>query len=99
MANNLEMEVIAEGVETEEQRSFLELHGCPQCQWYLFSKPVPLEDFEELLKRGWCPPDRQLSGGDIGSFEQDTLHRLCMFSLCKVLQAIQRFFTSPQDDR
>ena len=52
MAHNLHMSVIAEGVETEEQRSFLELNGCSQCQGYLFSKPVPLEDFEELLKRG-----------------------------------------------
>jgi diguanylate cyclase (GGDEF)-like protein/PAS domain S-box-containing protein len=52
MADNLSMEVIAEGVETEEQRAFLELHGCPVIQGYLFSKPVPLEQFEALLKQG-----------------------------------------------
>lgn len=45
MANNLDMDVIAEGVETEEQRAFLELHGCPVIQGYLFSKPVPIEQF------------------------------------------------------
>ena len=50
MANNLDMEVIAEGVETEAQRAFLEQHGCPVCQGYLFSKPVPLMEFEQLLK-------------------------------------------------
>jgi diguanylate cyclase (GGDEF)-like protein/PAS domain S-box-containing protein len=50
MANNLGMEVIAEGVETEEQRAFLEHHGCLRYQGYLFSKPVPLEEFEHLLK-------------------------------------------------
>ncbi|MFI3189832.1 MAG: EAL domain-containing protein [Methylococcales bacterium] len=50
MANNLGMEVIAEGVETEAQRTFLELHGCPFCQGYLFSRPVPIEPFELLLK-------------------------------------------------
>lgn len=50
MANNLGMEVIAEGVETEEQRTHLERFGCPVCQGYLFSRPVPLDQFEDLLK-------------------------------------------------
>jgi diguanylate cyclase (GGDEF)-like protein/PAS domain S-box-containing protein len=49
MAHNLGIEVIAEGVETEEQRAFLEQHGCHACQGYLFSKPVPIEEFEQLL--------------------------------------------------
>ena len=49
MANNLGLEVIAEGVETSSQREFLEQHGCPLCQGYLFSKPVPLTAFEKLL--------------------------------------------------
>jgi diguanylate cyclase (GGDEF)-like protein/PAS domain S-box-containing protein len=52
MANNLGMGVIAEGVETEEQRAFLEQHGCPLFQGYLFSKPVPIEQFEAFLKKG-----------------------------------------------
>lgn len=46
MGNNLGMEVIAEGVETEIQRAFLEQHGCLVYQGYLFSKPVPIEQFE-----------------------------------------------------
>jgi diguanylate cyclase (GGDEF)-like protein/PAS domain S-box-containing protein len=45
MAQNLGIEVIAEGVETEGQRLFLEQHGCDACQGFLFSKPVPIEDF------------------------------------------------------
>ena len=49
MAHNLGIEVIAEGVETEEQRAFLEQHGCPACQGYLFSKPVPIEEFEQWV--------------------------------------------------
>ena len=49
MAHNLGMDVIAEGVETEEQRDFLKLHGCPAIQGYLFSKPLPIEQFESLL--------------------------------------------------
>lgn len=49
MAKNLGMEVIAEGIETEEQRAFLEQHSCPFYQGYLFSKPVPLAEFERSL--------------------------------------------------
>jgi EAL domain-containing protein (putative c-di-GMP-specific phosphodiesterase class I) len=51
MANNLGMEVIAEGVETEMQRNILEQHGCLLYQGYLFSKPLPVEEFEELVNR------------------------------------------------
>lgn len=50
MANNLSIEVIAEGVETEAQRFFLEQHNCQLCQGYLFSSPVPIEQFERLLQ-------------------------------------------------
>lgn len=50
MANNLGIEVIAEGVELEEQRAFLEQHHCNFCQGYLFSKPLPIEEFEAQLK-------------------------------------------------
>ncbi len=49
MANNLGMEVIAEGVETEAQRNFLEENGCMLYQGYLFCKPVPLEEFDATL--------------------------------------------------
>jgi diguanylate cyclase (GGDEF)-like protein len=51
MANNLGMEVIAEGVETQAQRDFLEWNGCKLYQGYLFSRPVPLADFSQLLRK------------------------------------------------
>jgi diguanylate cyclase (GGDEF)-like protein/PAS domain S-box-containing protein len=51
MASSLNMEVIAEGVETEEQRRFLLDNGCRNYQGYLFSKPLPPEQFEQLLKQ------------------------------------------------
>ncbi len=49
MGNNLGMEIIAEGVETEVQRNFLEQYNCLSYQGYLFSKPVPIGQFDLLL--------------------------------------------------
>jgi diguanylate cyclase (GGDEF)-like protein len=43
------LSVIAEGVETEEQRVFLARLGCHAFQGFLFSRPVPIDKFEELL--------------------------------------------------
>jgi EAL domain-containing protein (putative c-di-GMP-specific phosphodiesterase class I) len=51
MGREMAMNVIAEGVETVEQREFLEIHGCQAYQGYLFSRPLPLEEFEEFVKR------------------------------------------------
>ena len=50
LAKTLGIAVIAEGVETEAQRQFLERHRCPAYQGFLFSKPVDIADFERLLK-------------------------------------------------
>jgi diguanylate cyclase (GGDEF)-like protein/PAS domain S-box-containing protein len=49
MAKGLNLDIIAEGVETEEQRQLLHSLGCDHYQGYLFSKPVPIEQFEALL--------------------------------------------------
>ncbi len=50
MAQNFGLNVIAEGVETEAQFNFLKENGCMAFQGYFFSKPVPIEQFEALLK-------------------------------------------------
>jgi EAL domain-containing protein (putative c-di-GMP-specific phosphodiesterase class I) len=52
MANSLDVNVIAEGVETTEQRQLLLDSNCTHYQGYLFSKPVPIDEFEALLKKG-----------------------------------------------
>jgi len=50
LAQNFRLNVIAEGVETEAQQTALKLSGCNAYQGYFFSKPVPIELFEKLLK-------------------------------------------------
>lgn len=49
MAESLNLDVIAEGVESEQQRQFLLSHGCSNYQGYLFGEPVPIAEFEALL--------------------------------------------------
>jgi diguanylate cyclase (GGDEF)-like protein/PAS domain S-box-containing protein len=55
MAKTLGFTVVAEGVELEEQASFLRGLGCQQAQGYLYSRPMPAMDLVELL-RGQRPP-------------------------------------------
>ena len=50
MAHKLGLKVIAEGVETEQQRDLLAAYGCDYAQGWLYSKAVPAEEFEALLK-------------------------------------------------
>jgi len=52
MGQQLRQEIVAEGVETPEQMAFLRELGCDQLQGYLFSPPVPLADFEKMVREG-----------------------------------------------
>jgi EAL domain-containing protein (putative c-di-GMP-specific phosphodiesterase class I) len=53
LAHKLGLRVIAEGVESEQQHNILAAAGCDYVQGYLFSQPIPGEEFEILLKQGW----------------------------------------------
>jgi diguanylate cyclase (GGDEF)-like protein/PAS domain S-box-containing protein len=55
MGHNLNLRVIAEGVETAGQLAYLRSHGCDEIQGYFFSRPLPADEFEALLRE-----DRQL---------------------------------------
>ena len=55
MAHSLNLDVIAEGVETEQQRLLLLDNGCSHFQGYLFGSPVPVEEFEAALSRDAYP--------------------------------------------
>lgn len=50
MGRGLDMSVIAEGVETEAQHEFLSAHGCDAYQGYLFSRPLPPDEFQAFLR-------------------------------------------------
>ena len=54
MAQSLKLTIIAEGVETQPEQAFLRMRGCEHAQGYLFSKPVPADEFATLLANG--PP-------------------------------------------
>ena len=49
MSEALGLNVIAEGVETQAQRDFLDMHGCHCFQGYLFGKPLPIGEFEARI--------------------------------------------------
>jgi diguanylate cyclase (GGDEF)-like protein/PAS domain S-box-containing protein len=55
LARNFNLEVIAEGVETEEQLALLRQYGCAEYQGYLFGKPLPIDQFEALLGEWFSP--------------------------------------------
>ena len=52
LANSLGLTVVAEGVESQAQRELLTGLGCHNYQGYLFSRPVPVAEFEVLVQRG-----------------------------------------------
>jgi EAL domain-containing protein (putative c-di-GMP-specific phosphodiesterase class I) len=60
MAHSLRLRVVAEGVEADEQLSFLRDLGCDEMQGYHFSEPLPEDAFLRLLQK------RIASGGDCG---------------------------------
>ncbi|KRB79533.1 EAL domain-containing protein [Noviherbaspirillum sp. Root189] len=70
LAKSLQLEVIAEGVETEQQLGYLRRHRCDQIQGYYFSRPLPPLEFEQLLVE-----DRRLPQADevIATLQQTLL--------------------------
>lgn len=52
IAKSMDLKIVGEGVETEKQLAFLRENGCDYLQGYYFSKPVPADEFEKLLRSG-----------------------------------------------
>ncbi|MCG7337056.1 EAL domain-containing protein [Sporosarcina sp. ACRSM] len=61
LAHDMNMTVVAEGVETVEQRNFLSQQECDQIQGFLFSKPIPPEEFIKFLRQPILRPDKEHS--------------------------------------
>lgn len=53
LAHSLDLKVIAEGVETKEQMSFLSTPGCDEVQGYYISQPLSADSLTKLLRSGW----------------------------------------------
>jgi len=53
LAKSLNLQVLAEGVETIEQRNFLIENGCSDIQGYYYSRPIPADEFENILQNGF----------------------------------------------
>ena len=62
MARSMGLKLVAEGVETHEQYHFLRNHGASVIQGYLFSKPVPFDEFKNLLAPGAFKPQIEQIG-------------------------------------
>ena len=56
MGKTLSLTVVAEGVETQEQQTFLTDHACDAMQGYYFSKPIDREQFANFLRRHAASP-------------------------------------------
>ena len=55
LGHSLNLKVVAEGVETEEQKKLLRLLKCDEMQGYLFSKPLPSGEMEAMLRKTGNP--------------------------------------------
>ncbi len=64
MGKSLNLSVIAEGVETEGQRDFLQKERCHEMQGYLFSRPLPAADVVKLLKKNIAGDENSTASGE-----------------------------------
>ncbi|MED4454488.1 putative bifunctional diguanylate cyclase/phosphodiesterase [Metabacillus fastidiosus] len=55
MGRNLNLKIVAEGIEEERQELFLSQHGCHIGQGYYYSRPIPVEELSELLEQQYEP--------------------------------------------
>jgi EAL domain-containing protein (putative c-di-GMP-specific phosphodiesterase class I) len=68
MGRALGMTIVAEGVETVDQETFLRAHGCDEMQGFLFSRPLPPDQLADLLRpepRLVSPPLQPAAAGDL----------------------------------
>jgi predicted signal transduction protein with EAL and GGDEF domain len=77
MAHNLGLEVIAEGVETQDQAAFLLNEQCEEAQGFLYAKPLPAADFEAYLRtRSLASPSDATEQAEMSIGSDVAFHRL-----------------------
>lgn len=66
MARSLRLDIVAEGVESVDQKDFLSGQGCQLMQGFLFSRPLPGPEFEQVLLKshGPCPEEKPATAGE-----------------------------------
>jgi EAL domain-containing protein (putative c-di-GMP-specific phosphodiesterase class I) len=74
MGKSLHMGVVAEGVETRKQLSFLQTHCCPDGQGYYFSEALVPEQFRQLMRRNASEVDPWALRGGFGEKSQMSSH-------------------------
>ena len=57
LAQSLEIETIAEGVEDVQQRDILERYGCDEIQGYFYGRPLSIDRFRHMVEHQWAVPD------------------------------------------
>lgn len=91
MAKWLKMPVIAEGVEREEQVSFLKSIGCEFVQGYYFARPMPIEDYEELAFSGDTVHKKSEEAISISADDLWTSNSQMEILFSKMLQAVAMY--------
>jgi len=67
LGRTLDLQIVAEGVETTAQQEFLSDIGCNSLQGYLFAKPLPPAEFLEMLSRREAEAERALTLDEVGA--------------------------------
>jgi EAL domain-containing protein (putative c-di-GMP-specific phosphodiesterase class I) len=66
------MQVVAEGIETHDQLSIMRGLNCQEFQGFLFSKPIPEHEIENILK-SWAIAERVADGNSVRAFLPQTI--------------------------
>lgn len=91
MARGLGIKIIAEGIENPEQISYLRKIGCDVIQGYVYSKPLPTDEFVEYVKNFKANPDEH---GDIEAFTEKPYEKLDRDALCRKYEDLLRYVNS-----